>query len=137
MRLLGKEPVDLRVLAVIAAGGAAGALTRFAVDGLLPASPGAFPWATFGVNVAGCALIGVLMVVVTEVAVRPHRLARPFLGVGVLGGFTTFSTYAVQAHGLLTAGATATAAAYLAGTAVAAVAATWAGMRVTRALARR
>ncbi|MGI5271449.1 FluC/FEX family fluoride channel [Nonomuraea sp. CA-218870] len=134
---MGKEPVDVRVLAAIAAGGAAGALARLAAESLLPAQRGAFPWATFGVNVAGCALIGVLMVVVTEVAARAPRLARPFLGVGVLGGFTTFSTYAVQVRDLLAAGATAVAAAYLAGTLAAAVAATWAGMRITRALARR
>ncbi|MFC5814857.1 fluoride efflux transporter FluC [Nonomuraea harbinensis] len=131
MRLLGKEYV-----AAIAAGGATGALARLAVEELLPAAPGGFPWATFGVNAAGCALIGVLMVVVSEGRVS-HRLARPFLGTGVLGGFTTFSTYAVQAHGLLAAGTTAVAAAYLAGTMVAAVAATWAGMRITRALVRR
>jgi CrcB protein len=133
---LGKEGVDLPVLAAIAAGGAAGALARLAAETMMPAAPGGFPWATFAVNACGCLLIGVLMVLVTE-ARAVHRLVRPFLGVGVLGGFTTFSTYAVQAHDLLAAGATAVAAAYLALTMAAALAATWAGVRLTRALVRR
>jgi CrcB protein len=48
-------------------------------------------------------LIGVLMVVLIDLVERPHRLARPFLGVGVLGGYTTYSTFAVEAHQLLLA----------------------------------
>ena len=43
------------------------------------------------VNTSGCLLIGVLMVLIVE-ARQGHRLVRPFLGVGVLGGYTTFST---------------------------------------------
>ena len=54
------------------------------------------PWSTLLVNVLGCLLIGVLMVLVTE-RFHAHPLARPLLGVGVLGGYTTFSTYAVDA----------------------------------------
>ncbi|WP_049576470.1 fluoride efflux transporter FluC [Nonomuraea sp. SBT364] len=119
------------VLAAIAAGGALGALARFGAQTLLPAAPGAFPWATFLVNVSGSALIGVLMVVITEV--RPaHRLVRPFLGVGVLGGFTTFSTYVVEARRVVADGSPLVAALYLAGTMAAALAAVWAGIRLTR-----
>ncbi|WP_261988702.1 fluoride efflux transporter FluC, partial [Streptomyces sp. wa22] len=55
-----------------------------------------FPWAVFAVNVTGCALIGVLMVLLAERGTVTHPLVRPFLGVGVLGGFTTFSTYAAS-----------------------------------------
>ena len=57
--------------------------------------PGSFPWTTLLVNGVGCAVIGVFMVVITDVWAA-HRLVRPFFGTGVLGGFTTFSTYAVD-----------------------------------------
>ncbi|MDX3109739.1 fluoride efflux transporter CrcB [Nonomuraea angiospora] len=122
------------VLAAIAAGGALGALARFGLQAALPAGPADFPWATFLINVSGCLLIGVLMVVITEV--RPaHRLVRPFLGVGVLGGFTTFSTYAVDIQRAVEAGAPLTGLVYLAATLVAALAAVVAGMWLTRRIA--
>jgi CrcB protein len=121
-----------RVLVVIAVGGGLGALARYGVEAALPTSPGGFPWATFLVNVTGCLLIGVLMVLVTEVfAERP--LLRPFVGVGVLGGFTTFSTYANEVRGLLRPGTLPVAFAYLAATLVAALLAVIVGMALTRA----
>jgi CrcB protein len=121
----------LPVLGVIALGGGLGALARYGLATALPAEPGQFPWATFVTNVSGCFLIGVLMVLVTEVWTA-HRLVRPFVGVGFLGGFTTFSTYAVEIHGLLRPGTVGVAFAYLAGTLVAAVLAVLAGARLTR-----
>ncbi len=121
----------LPVLGVIALGGGLGSLARYGLATALPAQPGHFPWATFGTNVGGCFLIGVLMVIVTEVWAA-HRLVRPFLGVGFLGGFTTFSTYAVEIHGLLRPGTVGVAFAYLAGTLAAAVLAVLAGVRLTR-----
>jgi fluoride exporter len=121
------------VLAVIAAGGGLGALARLGVAQLLPTRPGAFPWGTFGTNVAGCFAIGVLMVFVTETR-SVHRLVRPFLGVGVLGGFTTFSTYAVETRNLLQPGSAPLAFCYLAGTVAAALAAVYAGVSLGRAV---
>lgn len=119
-----------RALATVSAGGALGALARY---GLGPAGP--FPWVTFGINVSGCLLIGALIVAVTEHP-RAHPLARPFLGTGFLGGYTTFSTYAVDVHVLVGAGRVPEATAYLVGTLVAALAATWLGMRLARAVLR-
>jgi fluoride exporter len=119
------------VLGVIALVGGLGALARYGLAHWLPTAPGHFPWATFVTNVLGCLLIGVLMVVITEVRTA-HRLVRPFLGVGVLGGFTTFSTYAVEIHGLLRPGTVGMAFVYLAGTPVAAMLAVFAGALVTR-----
>ncbi|MFC7764441.1 fluoride efflux transporter FluC [Catellatospora bangladeshensis] len=84
----------------------------------------------------GCALIGVLMVLVNEVW-PGHRLLRPFLGTGVLGGFTTFSTYTVDIVRLIDSGAPAVAVAYLVGTVPAALAAVYCGTVVTRWLVRR
>jgi CrcB protein len=123
------------VLAVIALGGGLGALARYGLAQLWPTHPGHFPWATFVTNVLGCLLIGVLMVLVTEVWAA-HPLVRPFLGVGVLGGFTTFSTYAVETRGLLAPGTIGLAFVYVAGTLVAALLATLAGVQVTRTLTR-
>jgi fluoride exporter len=100
----------------------------------LPHRVDGFPWATFATNVSGCLLIGVLMVVIDRFGA--HRLARPFLGVGVLGGFTTFSTHIVEVQQAVTAGAPGLALAYLAGTPVAALAAVWAGSSLTRWLTR-
>jgi CrcB protein len=126
----------LRVIAVIAAGGAIGALSRYGVLLLLPTVPGRFPWGTFTINVVGCALIGVLMVLVTEVFTdRP--LLRPFVGVGILGGFTTFSTYANETRALLRPGSVPIAAAYLAGTLLCALLAVIAGMALTHAVRDR
>ncbi|SCG67523.1 FluC/FEX family fluoride channel [Micromonospora inositola] len=124
------------VLGAIAAGGVLGGLARAGVQAAFPYAPTGFPWATFGINLTGCLLIGVLMAVI---GARPvHPLVRPFLGVGVLGGFTTFSAYAVDAQRAVVAGAAGTALAYLAATLVGALLAVWAGDAMTaRLLARR
>lgn len=119
------------VLFAIAAGGALGAEARYGIGVALPHTPSSFPWSTLLINAVGCFLIGVLMVLITEVLSAP-RLLRPFLGVGVLGGFTTFSTYAVDAHRLLLAGRPDLALAYVAGTLAAAMAAVWTGTNATR-----
>lgn len=119
------------VLGAVSVGGALGALARYGVGEALPGTRTGFPWATFLVNVSGCLLIGVLMVLVTDVW-GSHRLIRPFLGVGVLGGYTTFSTYVVDVQRLVGHGAALTALAYLAGTALAALSAVYAGVTVTR-----
>lgn len=120
------------IVAMVALGGAVGATARYAVSLWWPAQHGGFPWATFWTNVVGCAMIGVLMVIITEV--RPvHRLVRPFAGTGVLGGFTTFSTYAVDIQQLVDSGHPGTGLAYLAATLVAALTA----VRLATAAARR
>ena len=87
--------MDLAVLATVALGGVIGSLGRYAVGVALPHRPGAFPWATLVVNVTGAFAMGLLVAYLVD---RPgaHRLARPFVGVGVLGGWTTFSALAVD-----------------------------------------
>jgi len=126
-----------RVLVAVAAGGALGAVARYGALVPWPAAGGGFPWTVFVVNVSGCALIGVLMVLTVERGRVTHPLVRPFLGVGVLGGFTTFSTYAADVSGLLVRQELLTAVAYMAATVVAALAAVWAGAVVTRRLLDR
>jgi fluoride exporter len=124
---------QLPVLAVIAFGGGLGALARYGLARALPTRTGEFPWGTFVANVLGCFLIGVLMVLVTEVW-SAHRLVRPFLGVGILGGFTTFSTYAVEVDGLLRSGSVGLAFGYLAGTLAGAMFAVIVAVALTRKL---
>lgn len=128
-------PTHGAALGVVAVGGALGAIARFGAGLLLPHAPGTFPLGTFLVNVVGGLLIGVLIVEVSEHR-QAHPLVRPFLVTGILGGFTTFSTYTVDAQQLLAAGRLATAGAYLAGTLLAAVAATALGLAAARALHR-
>ncbi|MDT6982365.1 fluoride efflux transporter FluC [Streptomyces lusitanus] len=119
------------VVAAVAAGGGAGATARYAATLWWPTPAGGFPWTILWVNVLGCALMGVLMVAVTEW--RPaHPLVRPLLGTGVLGGFTTFSTYAVDVRGLFEAGRPTPALLCLALTPVTALAAVWAATAATR-----
>ncbi|WP_406271314.1 fluoride efflux transporter CrcB [Nocardia sp. NBC_00881] len=120
------------VVLVVAAGGAFGASARYGLAQWLPARHGHVPWATFLTNVTGCFLIGVLMVAVTEIWVV-HPLVRLFLGVGVLGGFTTFSTYVSEIRDLLRPDTIAVAVGYLAGTLICALLATLAAMWITRA----
>lgn len=130
-----RQELRWAVLVAISVGGVVGALGRYGLGVALPNRPAGFPWATFAINTSGCFLIGVLMVLVTEVWTR-SPLSRPFLGVGVLGGYTTFSTYVVDIQRLVGAAAARTALLYLAGTVLVALAAVWAGSGLTRWLLR-
>jgi CrcB protein len=121
------------VLPVIALGGIAGAEFRYGVSTLLPHRPDQVPVGTWLVNVSGCFLIGVLMVVITELR-QPHPLMRPFLGVGVLGGYTTFSTATVEVQVLVIHGHAVPALGYLLGTVAGALVATALGTAATRAV---
>ena len=96
-----------------ALGGALGGLARWGVAQALQRTSGDWPWATLAVNLTGCLLIGVLIAVLA--ARRPDdEHLRTFLGAGVLGGFTTFSAFAVEVADLLRAGTPVVAAAYVA-----------------------
>ncbi|MFD0368235.1 fluoride efflux transporter CrcB [Streptomyces sp. NPDC059071] len=128
---------QLPVVGAVAVGGALGAAARYAATLAWPTPAGAFPWTILTVNAAGCAFLGALMVVATETASPPHPLLRPFLGTGVCGGFTTFSTYTLDTQRLLATGDAPRALLYLGGTAVTALAAVWAGVVAARAAAAR
>ena len=125
-------PGTPHVVAAVATGGALGSAGRWLVSEAVPAA-GGFPWPTFLVNVTGALLIGVLMVVVTDV-VTGRPLLRPFLGIGLLGGWTTFSTYALEARDLVATGSPGLAATYVVGSLVVGLLATWAGIAATRRL---
>jgi CrcB protein len=116
-----------------AVGGVLGALARWGVSRALPSPAGGWPWATLLVNVTGCALIGVLLAVLLARA-PAHPWLRPFLATGVLGGYTTFSTFAVDAVRLVDDGAPGTAAGYVAASVLGGLLAVVTGLRLGRAL---
>lgn len=119
------------VLLVIALGGALGSLARYGVGELVPWSGEGFPWATFVENVSGAFALGALVVLLLDVW-PPHRFLRPFLGVGLLGGYTTFSTYMLETRELLAADRPGTALVYLGGTLLLGLVAVWSGIAVAR-----
>jgi CrcB protein len=88
---------------VVALGGVLGALARWGVSLGLPHTPGTWPWATVTVNLTGCLVIGALLAVLLA-RYPTHPWLRPFLATGVLGGYTTFSTFAVDVVALVDAG---------------------------------
>ncbi|HLZ23909.1 MAG TPA: fluoride efflux transporter CrcB [Ktedonobacterales bacterium] len=94
--------MTVRIL-LVAAGGALGAVGRYLLGAWIAArvSPD-FPWGTFLINVSGAFLIGVVFGLVTEGMLSAE--ARLFLAVGVLGGYTTFSTFSYETLELLTDG---------------------------------
>lgn len=91
------------LLGAIALGGMLGAVGRFAISGSWATPTDAFPWAMFTINTTGCFALGILMAFVLGRPERLHPLTRPLLGTGLLGGYTSFSTYAVDVHHLLIA----------------------------------
>ncbi|GAA4624081.1 hypothetical protein GCM10023196_022820 [Actinoallomurus vinaceus] len=119
------------VLATISLGGSLGSLARYLISVAVPVAPGRFPWATFLINVSGCWALGLLMVFVLDVW-PPNRYVRPFFGVGFLGGYTTFSTFAVETRNLAGHGAWLLAGGYVLASLVGGLAAVWCGMIVAR-----
>jgi CrcB protein len=119
------------VLIAIALGGMLGASARFELNQALPTAAGTFPWATFLENVSGSFVLGALLVLILE-RFPPTRYLRPFLATGVLGAYTTMSTYLVETALLLKGRHFVTAAAYLLGSLAAGLAAAYAGIIVAR-----
>lgn len=107
-------------LAAVAVGGIVGALARASISYAVPhTDPIAWPWATFVTNLIGCFVLGVVLDWIDShhdgwsvTHPRRARLARPMLASGVLGGFTTFSTFSVEAVGMARWGDAGAAAAY-------------------------
>ena len=115
-----------RVLAV-GAGGFAGAVCRYLLSLALQRQTQAFPWSTLGVNVAGCLLIGLV-----HPWVKDREVLLVFLVPGLLGGFTTFSAFGHETHGLVERGAPGLAAAYVAASLLLGLGAVWLGRALVR-----
>jgi CrcB protein len=115
----------------VALGGAIGASARYLTGYYAAAWLGrGFPWGTLAVNLIGSALMGLLYVVLVEKA--GARLA-PFLLAGVLGGFTTFSAFSLDAFALFESGRRVLAGAYVLGSVAGALAGLAVGIFATRA----
>ena len=83
--------LDVRELTAIFAGGMLGSVARVALAEGFPHARDAWPWTTFAVNLAGAALLGWAVT-----RLPPSSWRRPFLGVGVCGALTTFSTLQLE-----------------------------------------
>jgi CrcB protein len=87
--------LDRQELAAVFAGGFIGAIARAALSEELPARAGHWPWATFAVNLAGALLLGLFVTHLQE-RLPPSMYRRSFLGSGICGALTTFSTMMVE-----------------------------------------
>ena len=121
---------------IIGLGGAIGAMLRFAIAAWAiqrfeSVMPTAALLGTFIANAIGALLIGVLFVVITEKALIAESW-RPLLVVGFLGALTTFSTFSIEALGLLQQGEWLTAMVYVVGSVIICVSLTWAGVELAR-----
>jgi CrcB protein len=126
--------MQLGILLAVALGGALGSLARYFVAGAVQSAawPG-FPWGIFVVNISG----GFLMGVIVELGALKLHLdpqLRAFLTVGILGGYTTFSTFSLDSVLLIQRGAWGTAGAYMVGSTVLSVLALFAGLWLVRAV---
>jgi fluoride exporter len=124
------------VLAVIAVGGTLGASARFGITELFATDAGEFPWATCFVNVSGSFLLGLLLVLILE-RFPPSRYLRPFLASGILGSFTTMSTFTVETVLLLKDGDVLTGLLYATATMAAGLVLAYAGIRAGRLVPAR
>ena len=118
-------------LAAIAFGGSLGTLARYATDRSLVPAPLDFPWPTFAVNVAGSFVLGLIVTLVVE-RWPPTRFVRPLAAIGFCGGFTTFSTLAVEATQRVQHGRVGLAVAYVLASLIAGVLAATVGMTLAR-----
>jgi fluoride exporter len=122
------------VLFAIFVGGALGTVARYQLDAHQAVALGSFPWVTLVINLSGSLVIGLLVPLTERVSPRAP-LARPFLVVGFLGGWTTYSTLAVEATLLAKDGDVALFLAYLAATVVGGIAFVVAGHALGRRIA--
>lgn len=122
-------------LAYVALGGALGALARYGISGWVYDRMGeSFPWGTLVVNLVGCLALGLVIRWLQVSAVSPE--VRPFLTIGVLGAFTTFSTFSYETVALLQEGQWLRAGLYMGGSVVLGLIAMLAGMALATAFAR-
>ncbi|WP_235929673.1 CrcB family protein [Cellulomonas citrea] len=103
-----------RLLALVVVGGAAGTLARSVLESTFPAQPGAWPWTTFVINVTGALLLGALLGYLAAAGPDEglRRDLRLGIGTGVMGGYTTYSTFIVEVDTLLRNGHVGTGALY-------------------------
>ena len=120
------------ILLMVALGGGLGAVLRFVVASAIqsPVWPG-YPWGIFIVNITGGLAMGLIVeLAALKISMTPEM--RAFLTTGILGGYTTFSTYSLDSVLLIQRGAYASAAFYIVGSALLSILAVFAGMWAVR-----
>lgn len=131
MGILPGMALDWREMAAVFAGGALGTLARAGFEELAAPDPGRWPWPTFTVNILGAFLLGVFVTRLLErLPVSSYR--RPFLGTGLCGGLTTFSTMQVETLKMVEHGHYGLAAGYLAASISAGLVAVFLGTALVR-----
>ncbi len=127
--------LDVRTLLTVALGGGLGSVLRYVVGFAFAQRFGAgFPWGTLFINVTGSLVIGIVAELAQTRALGIGPQARLFLAVGVLGGYTTFSTFSFDAVTLINDRAAALALAYAGTSVVLGLAAAFAGAALVRNL---
>ena len=122
-------------LVLIAIGGAAGAVSRYLIDGVVAdRAAGAFPWGTLVINLSGSAVLGLLFALAIERGFLPASIRGPLM-IGFLGAYTTFSTLMLESWRLWEDGAVGLAALNAFGSVVLGLVAVFVGLTVGRALA--
>ncbi|HWQ55862.1 MAG TPA: fluoride efflux transporter CrcB [Bryobacteraceae bacterium] len=117
---------------LVMAGGAAGTLLRYVVGAtIMSRYGGRFPLGTLAVNLSGSFLIGLAMTLLTE-RFAPHPNLRLFLVIGLLGGYTTFSSFEWETYAAMREGGTWLGLANIAGSVTLGYAAVWLGVMLGR-----
>lgn len=126
-----------RILLAVALGGGLGTSARYGLVVMTaPVTPPSFPWVTLLINLVGSFGLGLILTLVIEIW-PPTRYVRPFVGIGLLGGFTTFSTLAVESSRLIDAGQASLSMAYLVASLVAGMLSCALGAALARRASRR
>ncbi len=120
---------------LVGIGGALGAMARYGAGATIPAPASGFPTATLLINVLGSLAMGALVGVLAKTTPQYHNEIRLFVAVGIFGGFTTFSSFSLDAITLIERGDVFLATLYIVGSVVLSLAGLWLGLLAMRVLA--
>lgn len=120
---------------LVGIGGALGAMARFAAGGAIGSLPNGLPLATALINITGSLAMGLLIGVLAKTTPQYQNEIRLFVAVGIFGGFTTFSSFSLDAITLIERGDFLLAALYIVGSVLLSLAGLWLGLAATRVLA--
>lgn len=121
----------MRDLILVAAGGAIGAIARYlASRAILLITPATFPWGTYLINITGCFAMGIVAGLASAGRVSPAT--QLFVATGILGGYTTFSAFGLEAQALLADGRLAAALSYVVGQVVFGLIGVFLGLAIAR-----